>query len=53
MASLATLFGLIHSPLPSGALFWPWTAGSALPAVLAGSYGFVAGLLWLLGDAPP
>ena len=41
MASLATLFGLIHSPLPSGAVFWPWAAGAPLAAMLplAGAYG--------------
>ncbi len=46
------LFGIIHSPLPNGALFWPWNATSAIPTVLAGSYGVVAAFLWLLGDAP-
>lgn len=52
VASVATLFGLIHSPLPNGALFWPWSVESPIPAVLAGSYGVVAALFWLLGDAP-
>ncbi|MEK6666919.1 MAG: MFS transporter [candidate division NC10 bacterium] len=51
VASAATLFGIIHSPLPDGALFWAWSAPSAIPAALAGSYGIVAALLWLLGDA--
>jgi AGZA family xanthine/uracil permease-like MFS transporter len=51
VASAATLFGIIHSPLPNGALFWAWSAPSAIPAALAGSYGVVAALLWLLGDA--
>jgi AGZA family xanthine/uracil permease-like MFS transporter len=50
--SLATLFGVIHSPLPSGALFWPWSAESTIPGMLAGSYGAAAALLWLLGDPP-
>ena len=45
----ATLFGLMHSPLPSGALFWPWAAGEREPAVLAAAYGVGAGLLMLLG----
>ena len=45
------LIGIIHSPLPNGALFWAWSAPSAIPAALAGSYGAVAALLWLLGDA--
>src|SRR2546425_204172 len=46
VASLATLVGLVHSPLPGGALFWPWAAGAprgvALP--LAGAYGVLAAL---------
>jgi adenine/guanine/hypoxanthine permease len=45
----ATLFGLMHSPLPSGALFWPWAAGQREPMVLAAAYGVGAGLLILLG----
>jgi AGZA family xanthine/uracil permease-like MFS transporter len=48
-AGLATLFGVIHSPLPDGRLFWPWTPGAhrevALP--LAGAYGVLAVLGWL------
>jgi AGZA family xanthine/uracil permease-like MFS transporter len=51
VASAETLFGVIHSPLPNGALFWAWSAPSSIPAALAGSYGAVAALLWLLGDA--
>ncbi len=46
-ASLATLVGAIHSPLASGALFWPWAAPSAIPARLAGAYGAVAAICWL------
>jgi hypothetical protein len=38
-ASAATLCGLIHSPLASGGLFWPWTPPSGLPPQLAGAYG--------------
>ncbi|MBI4590163.1 MAG: MFS transporter [Candidatus Rokubacteria bacterium] len=53
VASVATLFGIIHSPLPNGALVWPWTVESTIPAVLAGSYGVVAGICWLLGDVSP
>jgi len=45
LTSLATLCGLVHSPLPSGAVFWPWSPsaplGAALP--LAGAYGALAG----------
>src|SRR5262245_62082850 len=32
IAALATLFGIIHSPLPDGAVFWPWAVASAAPA---------------------
>ncbi len=42
LASVATLFGLIHSPLATGALFWPWRLPSAIPAELAGAYGALA-----------
>jgi AGZA family xanthine/uracil permease-like MFS transporter len=48
-ASAAALFGLIHSPLQSGALFLPWAVDSAIPGTLAGAYGVTAGLCWLLG----
>jgi AGZA family xanthine/uracil permease-like MFS transporter len=47
----ATLFGLIHSPMANGALFWPWSAGGVEPAVLATAYVVGAGLLLLLGKA--
>jgi AGZA family xanthine/uracil permease-like MFS transporter len=49
VASLATLCGLVHSPLPSGAVFWPWsaTAPLAIAAPLAGAYGALAGLALL------
>jgi AGZA family xanthine/uracil permease-like MFS transporter len=43
----ATLFGLIHSPLANGALFWPW-AGGREPLTLASAYGIGAGILLLL-----
>jgi AGZA family xanthine/uracil permease-like MFS transporter len=46
VASLATLVGLVHSPLPGGALFWPWaeSAPRALALPLAGAYGVLAAL---------
>jgi adenine/guanine/hypoxanthine permease len=49
VASLAALFGVIHSPLASGALFWPWAPPSAIPARMAGAYGVLAALSWLAG----
>jgi adenine/guanine/hypoxanthine permease len=46
VASLATLVGLVHSPLPGGALFWPWAdnAPRALALPVAGAYGVLAAL---------
>lgn len=46
-ASLATLCGVIHSPLPNGALFWPWAAPDPVSAHIAGAYGMAATLCWL------
>jgi AGZA family xanthine/uracil permease-like MFS transporter len=48
LASVGTLCGLIHSPLATGGLFWPGTAGSSWPARLAAAYGLLAALLLLL-----
>jgi len=48
IASLATLVGVIHSPLPSGSVFWPWAAPGALPFAVAAAYGVAAALLVLL-----
>ena len=48
IASLATLCGVIHSPLPTGGLFWPWATDSRWPGLLAGGYGLLAGLLAVL-----
>jgi AGZA family xanthine/uracil permease-like MFS transporter len=47
VASLAALCGVIHSPLPNGALFWPWAAPSPLAGRIAGAYGGAAALCWL------
>jgi AGZA family xanthine/uracil permease-like MFS transporter len=46
-ASLGALCGAIHSPLPSGALFWPWAAPGPLPPRIAGAYGVAATLCGL------
>ena len=55
LASAATLFGLIHSPLASGALFWPWSAGAPVEVAgrVAGAYGVLAALAWLAGTRAP
>src|SRR3989454_12383400 len=47
LASVATLCGLIHSPLPNGALFWPWAVPTRATSALAGAYGIAAALCWL------
>jgi AGZA family xanthine/uracil permease-like MFS transporter len=51
-ASLATLLGLMHSPLPSGAVFWPWAPPGPEPLRLAGTYGVLAALSALAGLSP-
>jgi len=45
---VAALFGLIHSPLASGAMFWPWSVPGSTPLVMAGAYGVAAALLLVL-----
>jgi AGZA family xanthine/uracil permease-like MFS transporter len=47
VASVATLCGVIHSPLPGGALFWPWAPPAAITAQVAGAYGVAAAITWL------
>ncbi|MBI2207120.1 MAG: MFS transporter [Candidatus Rokubacteria bacterium] len=47
IASGVVLFGVIHSPLANGAVFWPWSPPNALPLRLAGAYGALAVLCWL------
>ncbi len=49
LTSAATLFGVVHSPVAGGNLFWPWAAGAptAIAARLAGAYGVLSGLCWL------
>jgi len=47
-AGVGALFGVIHSPLPSGAVFWPWAIESATPLRIAAAYGVAAALVLLL-----
>jgi AGZA family xanthine/uracil permease-like MFS transporter len=51
--ALATLFGLMHSPLPSGAVFWPWASPSRAPLLLAAAYGLGAAVLLMLAPRAP
>jgi AGZA family xanthine/uracil permease-like MFS transporter len=44
IASLAALFGVIHSPLPGGATFLPWRLADPLPRTIALGYAAVAGI---------
>jgi adenine/guanine/hypoxanthine permease len=55
LASVAAFFGVIHSPLPSGALFWPWDAGVVREVAwpVAGAYGVLAALCLMLGRRRP
>jgi AGZA family xanthine/uracil permease-like MFS transporter len=48
LGSLAALVGIIHSPLPGGALYWPWSVGTAAPLRIAGAYGLAGAILLLL-----
>jgi len=49
-ASAATLFGVIHSPHPSGAVFWPWAAtATGVSGRVAGAYGVLAVLCLAAG----
>jgi AGZA family xanthine/uracil permease-like MFS transporter len=49
VASVATLFGIMHSPLASGAVFWPWAPPGPEPLRFAGAYGILAVLCGLAG----
>jgi len=49
VCATATLFGLMHSPLPSGALFWPWGSVAREPMILAAAYGGAALLVLVFG----
>jgi AGZA family xanthine/uracil permease-like MFS transporter len=52
IAAVLTLFGLIHSVLPTGGVYWPWSAalgGSRLPLHWAAGYVAFAALLLGLG----
>jgi AGZA family xanthine/uracil permease-like MFS transporter len=46
VASVAALFGLMHSPEASGAVFWPWSSPGPEPLRLAGAYGVLAAICW-------
>jgi AGZA family xanthine/uracil permease-like MFS transporter len=47
VAAVLAPFGFIHSVLPTGGIYWPWTTGSVLPWHWAVAYASVALLLLL------
>jgi AGZA family xanthine/uracil permease-like MFS transporter len=49
-AGMLALFGIVHSPRPDGAVFWPWAAPGSVPFVLAGAYGLAAAVLLALAS---
>jgi AGZA family xanthine/uracil permease-like MFS transporter len=53
VCALLTLFGFIHSVVPSGSVYLPWTTGSTLPFHWAAAYGATAAMLLLLHYVKP
>jgi AGZA family xanthine/uracil permease-like MFS transporter len=51
--SLAALVGIVHSPLPGGGLFWPWSVATGTPLRIAGAYGLAGAVLLLLAALRP
>jgi AGZA family xanthine/uracil permease-like MFS transporter len=52
IAAFASLFGVIHSPLPGAAAFLPWEVETTVPFALAGGYASTAALVWWTGRFP-
>jgi AGZA family xanthine/uracil permease-like MFS transporter len=54
LCGLMTLFGVIHSPLPDGSMFWPWdiqgTMISRMVYEYSAGYLVVAVLIFFLGQ---
>jgi adenine/guanine/hypoxanthine permease len=53
LGSLAALVGIVHSPLPNGGLFWPWSVTTGTPLRVAGAYGLAGAVLLLLAVLRP
>ena len=53
LCGILTLFGVMHSPLPDGSMFWPWQIGDTVLQRLtweyAAGYLVVAVLIYFLG----
>lgn len=55
LGAALTLFGVIHSPLPGGAVFLPWRLEPALQHAVyqyTAGYAIVAGMFFLWGSLP-
>lgn len=52
IAAIASFFGVIHSPLPGGATFFPWQISDPTPYATAGGYALVALFVWAAGLLP-
>lgn len=53
IAGVMSLFGVIHSPRITGALFWPWEADSAYPFTFAAAYALLSLLFLAIGRNNP
>lgn len=49
VAAVLALFGFIHSVLPTGGIYFPWTTGSVVPYHWGAAYLVLAGLVAALG----
>jgi AGZA family xanthine/uracil permease-like MFS transporter len=52
IAAIASLFGVIHSPLPGGATFLPWRLDDPTPWYLAAGYAATGLLVWAAALLP-
>lgn len=49
LLAVLTLFGVVHSVAPNGAVYWPWEIPSRLPWIIAAGYALAAGGLAVAG----
>ena len=48
ICGVLSLFGIIHSVLPSGEVYLPWTISSQLPSTLAMAYLAMSGVFLMV-----
>ncbi len=51
VCAVFTLFGIIHSVLPTGEIYLPWTVASRVPCTIALGYALLAGVFLSVGRA--